>query len=80
MELIELSEEYYDGAQALRRRIAELKKYVETEPMCEIDRLRMRRRICILTGMMRDSMAISRYLENYYGDDENAGEEIEYVC
>ena len=52
MKLIELSEEYYDGAQALRRRIAELKKCVETEPMCEIDRLRMRRRICILTGMM----------------------------
>ncbi len=80
MKLIELSGEYYEGAQALRRRIAELKSRIETEPMCEIDRLRMRRRICILTGMMRDSMAISRYLENYYGDEENAGEENEYVC
>lgn len=80
MRLIELSEEYYGGAQAIRRRIAELKNSLEDETLCEIDKLRLRRRICILTGMMRDSMAISRYLKNYYGDDENAGEENEYVC
>lgn len=80
MKLIELSGEYYDSAQLCRRRICELNERLKSEPMCEIDRLRMRRRVCVLTSMMRDTLAVSRYLENYYGDDKNAGKETEYVC
>lgn len=67
MKLIELSAEYNESAQALKRRIAELSRQLNDEPMCEIDRLRLRRRIAILTSMMRDTLAVSRYLENYYG-------------
>ena len=67
MKLIELSAEYNESAQALKCRIAELSKQLNDEPMCEIDRLRLRRRIAILTSMMRDTLAVSRYLENYYG-------------
>lgn len=75
MKLIELSGEYYESAQKCKKRISELNEMLENEPMCEIDRMRMRRRVCILMGMMRDAMAISRYLENYYGDDVYAGKE-----
>ena len=66
MKLIELSAEYNESAQPLKRRIAELNRQLNDEPMCEIDRLRLRRRIAILTSMMRDTLAVSRYLENYY--------------
>ena len=75
MKISELSAEYRDSAMLCRGRIKELNLKLECEPMCEIDRMRMRRRVCILTGMMRDAMAISRYLENYYGDDVYAGKE-----
>lgn len=66
MKLIELSAEYNESALLCRRRIAELNRTLSDEPMCEIDRLRLRRRIAILTSMMRDTLAVSRYLENYY--------------
>lgn len=66
MKLIELSTEYNDSAQLCRVRIAELNRELNEEPMCEIDRLRLRRRIAVLTSMMRDTLAVSRYLENYY--------------
>ncbi len=66
MNLIELSEEYNESALLCRTRIAELNVKLNEEPMCEIDRLRLRRRIAILTSMMRDALAVSRYLENYY--------------
>lgn len=80
MTLKEMSGEYYAGAQRCRERIAELEDMLENREMCEIDRLRLRRRICILRGMMRDAIAISRYLKNYYGDDNDAGKEIEFIC
>ena len=66
MKLIELSAEYNDSAQLCRVRIAELNRELNEEPMCEIYRLRLRRRIAVLTSMMRDTLAGSRYLENYY--------------
>lgn len=66
MKLIELSAEYSESAQPLKHRIAELSRQLDDESMCEIDRLRLRRRIAILTSMMRDTLAVSRYLKNYY--------------
>jgi len=80
MKISELSAEYRDSAMLCRGRIKELNLKLEGEPMCEIDRLRLRRRIAILTSMMRDTIAVSRYLENYYGDDMNAGKKTQYVC
>lgn len=80
MNLIELSEQYRDSAMLCRDRLKELNKALAQDRMCEIDRLRLRRRIAILTSMMRDTLAVSRYLENYYGDDKNAGKKNEYVC
>ncbi len=80
MKLIELSAEYERSAGLCRGRIAELRQLLTDESMCEIDRLRLRRRIAVLTGMMRDALAVSRYLKNYYGDDINAGKKTQYVC
>lgn len=80
MKISELSAEYRDSAMLCRGRIKELNLKLDGEPMCEIDRLRLRRRIAILKSMMRDTIAVSRYLENYYGDDMNAGKKTQYVC
>ena len=80
MKLIELSEEYSRSAALCRERIAELRGGLDDESMCEIDRLRLRRRIAMLTSMMRDALAVSHYLKNYYGDDINAGKKTQYVC
>jgi hypothetical protein len=66
MKLIELSAEYNESARLCKDRIGELNRMLSEEPMCEIDRLRLRRRIAVLTSMMRDTLAVSRYLENYY--------------
>ena len=44
MKISELSAEYRDSAMLCRGRIKELNLKLEGEPMCEIDRLRLRRR------------------------------------
>lgn len=80
MTLIQLSSEYRKSGELCRQRQEELSRKLECGELCEMDRLRLRRRIYILGVMARDSIATSRYLENYYGDDENAGKEAEYVC
>lgn len=80
MTLLQLSSEYRKSGELCRRRQEELSLKLEREELCETDRLRLRRRIYILGTMARDSIATSRYLENYYGDDKNAEKEAEYVC
>lgn len=80
MTLTQLSIEYRESGELCRKRQNELKQRLESEKMCEMERLRLRRRIYILGCMARDSIATSRYLERYYGDERNAGEEAEYVC
>lgn len=45
-----------------------------------MDKMRLRRKISMLTNMARDAIATSRYLENYYGDEKHEREKAEYVC
>lgn len=66
MTLKELSREYKDSAEPLRRRIAELNEKLK-HPMCEMERMMTNRRICVLTTMLRDTVSVAHYLENYYG-------------
>ena len=80
MTLMQLSSEYRKSGELCRQRQEELSRKLEREDMCEMDRLRLRRRIYILGVMARDSIATSRYLENYYGDDINAGKKTQHVC
>ena len=80
MTLMQLSSEYKKSGELCRQRQEELSLRLECANLCETDKLRLRRRIYVLGVMARDSIATSRYLENYYGDDKNAGKETEYVC
>ena len=75
MTLTELSKEYLQSAEPLRRRLRELNEALKTEPLCEMERLRLNRRICVLTTMLRDTVATAKYLENYYGRNENEKQE-----
>lgn len=80
MTLTELSVEYRHSGELCRVRLTELNERLEHEEMCEMDKLRLRRKACMLESMLRDAMAISHYLENYYGGDKNDRKKAEYVC
>ena len=66
MDLKTMALEYAAGGQACRKRAEELRRRLSQEESGEMEKLRLRRRIQILTTMARDSIAISRYLERYY--------------
>ena len=80
MTLAEMSCEYRKSGELCRARLEELNDRIEHEKMGEMEKLRLRRKAYMLSIMVRDSIATSRYLENYYGDEKNAGKENEYVC
>lgn len=66
MTLKELSVEYRASGEACRTRFKELKEELSTAELSENEKLKLRRRITILTAMSRDAIAISNYLANYY--------------
>ncbi len=66
MNLQELSESYAHSSRLCRERAAELNRQVQDPGISETERLLMRRRICILLGMARETGGISRYLHTYY--------------
>lgn len=70
MTLRELSEEYREGANAVRQRVKELEAALHDPELTETQRLALRQRICILTSMARDAVATARYLHNYYNGEE----------
>lgn len=80
MTVAELSGEYRKSGELCRVRAQELDAKLKKEKMCEMDKLRLRRKIHMLSTMARDAIATSRYLENYYGDEKNERKEAEYVC
>lgn len=67
MTLKELSGQYRQSSQLCRQRLLEIRTRINDERLCEMDRLLLRRRCTILESMMRETAAISKYLENYYG-------------
>ena len=75
MTLKEMAAEYRMSGELCRTRIRELNEKLRTEKMCEMEKLRLRRRILLLETMLRDTMATAAYLENYYGDDKNERKE-----
>ncbi len=80
MTLIQLSEEYRRSGELCKARLGEIRYSLEHDRMCEMDRMRLRRKADMLETMMRDTMSLSRYLENYYGGAANGRKEAEYVC
>ena len=80
MTIAELSGEYRKSGEVCRTRADELEIRLKREKMCEMEKLRLRRKISMLTNMARDAIATSIYLENYYGVDKNERKKAEYVC
>ena len=80
MTIGELSGEYRKSGERCRGRAEELGEKLKKEKMCEMDKLRLRRKIHMLSNMARDAIATSNYLENYYGDEKNERKKAEYVC
>ena len=80
MTIAELSGEYRKSGEVCRIRSEELETRLKREKMCEMDKMRLRRKISMLTNMARDAIATSQYLENYYGDEKHEREKAEYVC
>ena len=72
MNLKELSAEYRKSGLACKNRADRLKPLLQSPEICEMERLRLRRRIYMLESMGREALATAKYLINYYGDDENA--------
>ena len=66
MNLTDLAHEYRLSAAALSRRINSLKDKLNTEDMCPMSQMRLRRRIDTLSSMHRDTARTAIYLENYY--------------
>ena len=65
MTLSELAESYQDSSTLCRRRAEALEKQIGDPACSETQRLELRRRVCILYGMARETSAIARHLRTY---------------
>lgn len=66
MDLEELSREYRRTGEMCRAALFRLREQEAREELSETERLRLRRRICVVAGMARDALALSNYLARYY--------------
>lgn len=70
MTLQELSKEYRQSGELVRRRVQALEIQLSAPGMTETQRINLRRRISALSAMARDTIATSRYLARYYHEEE----------
>ena len=68
MILKELANEYRESAAMLTERIKELTEAAAAEDICEMERMRLRRRLGALKTMYYDTLKTAKYLEGYYGE------------
>lgn len=66
MRLNELAEQYRDSSDACRARVSMLRRELGAFHGSETQKIRLRRRITILTEMAREASATAKYLERYY--------------
>ena len=66
MMLKELANEYRESAAMLTDRIKELTAKAADKNICEMERMRLRRRADILKTMYYDTVKTAKYLEGYY--------------
>lgn len=66
MLLKELAKEYRESAYALKERIDKLNEKSKSDEICEMERLRVRRRKEQLSTMYYDTLQTAKYLEEYY--------------
>ena len=68
MILKELANEYRESAAMLTERMNELKEQIADSNICEMERMRLRRRLGALKTMYYDTLKTAKYLEGYYGE------------
>ncbi|MCI9467675.1 MAG: hypothetical protein HFG45_00025 [Oscillospiraceae bacterium] len=69
MTLQELSKEYRQSGEMVRRRVRTLETCLSVPGMTETQRIELQRRLCLLRVMARDTIAMSRYLAQYYNEE-----------
>ena len=67
MNLTELSIEYRSIGETCRARLREQERALRCPGLSEAERALTRRRITLLTAIVREMIATSIYLERYYG-------------
>lgn len=80
MTLREMSSEYRESGELCRGRLEQLNRQIASGDMSETEKLRLRRKAYVLESMLRETIATSRYLENYYGGNKHERTETKYVC
>ena len=66
MLLKELANEYRESAAMLTERMKELKEQIADKNICEMERMRLRRRVDMLRTMYYDTVKLAKYMEGYY--------------
>ena len=66
MTMTELAKEYRDSAAMIKERMTTLRQRLETEELCEMDKLRLRIRIDTLAAIFRETNEAAVYMERYY--------------
>ena len=70
MILTELANEYRESAALLTERIKELREKAAADNICEMERMRLRRRVDMLKTMYYETLETAKYLEDYYGMED----------
>jgi hypothetical protein len=79
MTLEEMSGEYLAVSEKCRQRFRELCHELRNTDMSETERMLLRRRMCLVEAMAKETMSTAIYLKNYYAGSEYAcdGEDAE---
>ena len=70
MILKELANEYRESAAMLTERMKELTLKASAGDICEMERMRLRRRVDMLRTMYYDTLKTAKYLEGYYESED----------
>jgi len=70
MLLKELANEYRESAAMLTERMKELKEQIADKNICEMERMRLRRRVDMLRTMYYDTVKLAKYMEGYYARED----------
>ena len=70
MLLKELAKEYRESAALMTERIEEINSKCLSDDICEMERLRLRRRLEILRTIYYDTLKTAKYLDSYYGKED----------
>ncbi|MBQ8830267.1 MAG: hypothetical protein IJ017_01565 [Oscillospiraceae bacterium] len=70
MLLKDLANEYRESAAMLTERIKKLTEQIADKNICEMEKMRLRRRADILRTMYYETLKTAKYLEGYYAGED----------